>query len=153
MSEKGVRVVFSPESLRHRAAGHSNVATNERTSNVRPARKQARVTSSVRPGVATNLQTRMPEERQLARVAATFALLSDAQRIKIVLALTTADELCVGDVASALGVSVSVASHHLRKLRDCGVLHHRAEGKQVYYFFRARYVARLVVTALRATGA
>src|SRR5687767_9749580 len=108
MSEKGVRVVFSPESLRHRAAGHSNVATNERPSNVRPARKNARVAATVRGGGATNLRTRMPEGRQLARVAATFALLSDAQRIKIVLALTAAEELCVGDIAGALGASVSV---------------------------------------------
>jgi DNA-binding transcriptional ArsR family regulator len=95
----------------------------------------------------------MPDELRLKRVRSVFAVLADQQRLKILLALTAAEELCVGEVADVLGTSMSVASHHLRKLRDCGILEDRSDGKLAYYFLRQRYVASLAVTALGATDA
>lgn len=75
---------------------------------------------------------------------------ADRQRLKIVLALTAAEELCVGEVAHVLGTSASVASHPLRKLRDLGILEDRGAGRFAYYRLRQRSVARVAVTALDA---
>ena len=70
-------------------------------------------------------------------------MLADQQRLKILLALTAAEDLCVGEVAHVLGTSVSVASHHLRKLRDLGILEDRDDGKRAYYSLRQKFVASL----------
>jgi DNA-binding transcriptional ArsR family regulator len=94
----------------------------------------------------------MPDEHRLARLRTLFAALADEQRLKILLALAAAEELCVGEVAHVLGTSVSVASHHLRKLRGLGVLHHRSHGRLAYYSLRQRYVASLAVAALGAAS-
>jgi DNA-binding transcriptional ArsR family regulator len=90
----------------------------------------------------------MPDEPRLKRAGTLFALLADHQRLKIVLALKAGNELCVGEVAQVLGVSVSVASHHLRKLRDLAVLEDRGEGKQAYYSLRQRFIADLALAAV-----
>jgi len=90
----------------------------------------------------------MPDERRVKHASTLFALLADHQRLKILLALKAGNELCVGEVARVLGVSVSVASHHLRKLRDLGILEDRGEGKLTYYSLRERLLTELAVTAL-----
>ena len=94
----------------------------------------------------------MPDERRLRRLRTIFAMLADQQRLRILLALTAAEDLCVGEVADLLGASVSVASHHLRKLRDLGILEDRSDGKSVYYVLRQRYVASIMLGALTATA-
>ena len=100
--------------------------------------------------LAMHLRKRMPDEDRLKRIRTVFAVLADQQRLKILLALTAAEELCVGEVAHVLGTSVSVASHHLRKLRDLGILEDRDEGKLAYYCLRQKFVASLALTALAA---
>ena len=102
---------------------------------------------------AMHVRMRMPDEQRLKRIGAVFAVLADQQRLKILLALTAAEELCVGEVAHVLGASVSVASHHLRKLRDLEILEDRQDGKLAYYCLRQRCVASLAITALDAAGA
>ena len=95
----------------------------------------------------------MPEDVQLRRIRTVFAALADQQRLKILLALKASEELCVCDVAHVLGVSVSVASHHLRKLRDLGILQDRNDGKMAYYSLREAFVADLAAAALGAAAA
>lgn len=90
----------------------------------------------------------MPDEPRLKRVGALFALLADHQRLKILLALKVGSELCVGEVARVVGVSLCVASHHLRKLRDLGILEDRGVGKLTYYALRDRFLGELAVSAL-----
>ena len=98
------------------------------------------------------LRTRMPDEASLERIHRVFAALADAQRLKILLALNAGGELCVCDVAHVLGVSVSVASHHLRKLRDLGILAARSDGRMAYYSVRETHVADLATTALTSAA-
>jgi DNA-binding transcriptional ArsR family regulator len=54
----------------------------------------------------------------------------------------------VCDVAHVLGLSVSTASHHLRKLRDLKLLKYRNDGKMAYYSLRDEFAGRLAVEAL-----
>lgn len=98
--------------------------------------------------LVSRLRKRMPDEPHLDEVRSVFGALADRQRLKILHALTGGIELCVCDVAHVLGVSVSSASHHLRKLRDLGILEDRNDGKMVYYSLRERFVAQLVSRAL-----
>jgi DNA-binding transcriptional ArsR family regulator len=66
---------------------------------------------------------------QLAQV---FRALADPTRVRMVSVLVGA-ELCVGDLAAALGMSVSAVSHQLRLLRELRVVRRRRQGKRIYY--------------------
>ncbi|MEA3310242.1 MAG: metalloregulator ArsR/SmtB family transcription factor [Chloroflexota bacterium] len=43
------------------------------------------------------------------------------------------EEKSVGEIAQAIGASVSTTSQHLRLLRDSNVVHGRREGRTIYY--------------------
>ena len=95
----------------------------------------------------------MPTDEQLEEARVLFSALADRTRLKVLHALRSGEELCVCDVAHVLGMSVSAASHHLRKLRDLRILKFRNDGKMAYYSLRDRFAAKVVQQALRqATG-
>jgi len=91
----------------------------------------------------------MPSEETLEETRVLFAALSDRARLKILHALSGAEELCVCDVAHVVGTTVSTASHHLRKLRDQRLLKYRNDGKMAYYSLRDGLAAKLLAEALR----
>jgi DNA-binding transcriptional ArsR family regulator len=76
------------------------------------------------------------------RLAETFKALSDPTRVRIVSLLTDA-ELCVCDLAVALGMSQSAVSHQLRTLRDLRLVRWRREGRQIFYALDDEHVADL----------
>jgi ArsR family transcriptional regulator len=89
----------------------------------RPLTKLDRVRHALKDLVDDPLSTRM---------AATFKALADPTRVRIISALLHT-ELCVGDLASCLGMSTSAVSHQLRLLREMRLVRHRREGKHVFY--------------------
>jgi DNA-binding transcriptional ArsR family regulator len=99
------------------------------------------------------LQRQMPPDSALEEVEIVFGALADRARVKILFALSNGEELCVCDVAHVLGVSISTASHHLRKLRDLKLLKYRNDGKMAYYSLRNEFAARLVADTLEEVGA
>jgi ArsR family transcriptional regulator len=66
------------------------------------------------------------------RLARTFKALGDPGRSKLVLALSVA-EMCVSDLAEALGASLSATSHQLRILRDLDIVRVRRAGRSQLY--------------------
>jgi ArsR family transcriptional regulator len=66
---------------------------------------------------------------QLAR---TFKALSDPTRVRIIAALA-ARELCVHELAEALGMSHSAISHQLGTLREMRLVRFTKSGRHVYY--------------------
>ncbi len=132
------------ESLRY----HSNVPVNE------PRALRVLSTDELcnfpcfKGDVVARLRAAGPTDRELERARRLFGALADRTRLKILHALKDGEELCVCDVAHVLGVGVSAASHHLRRLRDLGFLKHRNDGKMAYYSLRDHFVARLVSQAL-----
>lgn len=60
-------------------------------------------------------------------------LIGDPVRSRVLSALLAADELCVGDVALALGISDDSVSYALRVLRTAGFVQRRREGRMAYY--------------------
>jgi len=104
-------------------------------------------------GLVRKLQRQMPPDSVLEDTEILFSAMADRARLKILFALADGEELCVCDVAHVLGVSISTASHHLRKLRDLRVLKYRNDGKMAYYSLRNGLAGKLVASALEEIGA
>ncbi len=67
-----------------------------------------------------------------ARLAAVFATLADPMRLRIISALAD-QELNVGQIAAAVGLTESATSHQLRVLRSQRIVCTRKSGRQVFY--------------------
>lgn len=103
--------------------------------------------------LVSRLRAEMPSNEVLDDVRTRFSALADRTRLKVLFALVEGGELCVCDVAHAVDMSVSAASHHLRKLRDLKILKYRSDGKMAYYSLADRSVAKLVRQALERSAA
>lgn len=69
---------------------------------------------------------------QTAQLAETFGLLADPTRLSIVLTCMER-EMPAGAIATELGLSASLVSHHLRLLRAARMLRAERHGKSVSY--------------------
>jgi DNA-binding transcriptional ArsR family regulator len=76
-----------------------------------------------------------------------FAMLADATRVRIVLALR-GGELPVGELAHAVGKSPTAASQHLAKLRLARMVSTRQEGNRVFYKLTDEHARQLVSDAV-----
>jgi len=81
------------------------------------------------------------DEVTAVRLAETFKAISDPSRLRIVSLLVEA-ELCVHDLAAALGMSQSAVSHQLRSLRDLRLVRWRREGRQIFYTLDDEHVCQ-----------
>jgi ArsR family transcriptional regulator len=68
----------------------------------------------------------------LSRTARLCRALSDENRLRIV-EMLSAGERCVCELTSALDLGQSLLSHHLKTLKDTGLVTDRREGRWVYY--------------------
>jgi DNA-binding transcriptional ArsR family regulator len=82
---------------------------------------------------AEALRARRLEERAAQRAAALAKAFGDPTRLTIAAALRDGDELCVCDLGWILGRSQGLVSHHLRCLREAGLVGSRREKKMVMY--------------------
>ena len=71
-------------------------------------------------------------EDDIVELAEMFRLMSDPTRLGIILTCLT-EKVSVGDMASRLGLSPSLVSHHLRLLRAARLLQAERQGRQVFY--------------------
>ena len=81
----------------------------------------------------------LPDPRTMVELAQIFKALGDPTRASIVAALAQ-QELCVGDLAAVLDMSVSAISHHLRLLRSLRIVHGRREGRHLYYLLDDEHI-------------
>lgn len=81
-------------------------------------------------------------EEDMAYLADTFQILANETRLRIVEALARR-ELCVRDLAAAVGSSQSAVSHHLRQLRQMRIVRYRKEGRMAYYRLDDEHVSAL----------
>lgn len=65
-------------------------------------------------------------------VAGIFKQLSDTTRIRIFWLLCHTEQ-CVINISAIMEMSSPAVSHHLRELRNCGLIISRRDGKEVYY--------------------
>ncbi len=81
------------------------------------------------------------------RLAEIFKVLGDSTRIRL-LALLTSNEMCVCDIAAALGMGQSAISHQLRVLRTARLVKFRKEGKEAWYSLDDDHVVKLMSQGL-----
>ncbi len=76
--------------------------------------------------------SRMPPEADFYKASDIFQQLCDPTRLRILWILAHSEQ-CVNNIALLIGMSMSAVSHHLRTLRQTGLITNRREGKEVYY--------------------
>lgn len=106
------------------------------------ARARARRGVHRAPGIgdprrAERARRALADHAQVERLSRTFRALGDPTRSKVVYALSLG-ELCVSDLAGALGASLSAISHQLRVLRDLEIVRVRRAGRSQLYALNER---------------
>ncbi len=94
-----------------------------------------------------NAKEKLKNTTSVEETAKFFKILGDGTRFKIIIILLE-DEMCVCDIASALGMSHSSISHQLKILRENRVLKNRKEGKIVYYSLNDSHVKNIILQGL-----
>lgn len=85
----------------------------------------------------------MPEETELYDLAELFKVFGDSTRIRILFVLFEA-QVCVCDLAQALGMTQSAISHQLRILKQNKLVKSRREGKSVFYSLADDHVRTII---------
>ncbi len=81
-------------------------------------------------------------------LAEIFAALSDPTRLRLLDALSRADEMCVCDLCALLNLRQSNVSHQLRLLRALRLVKNRRAGRLVFYALDDDHVRRLLCEGL-----
>src|SRR6478735_2947285 len=76
-------------------------------------------------------------------LAARFKALADPTRVAIVNRLAAADEVCVCDFVASLDLAQPTVSHHLKVLREAGLVESSRRGTWAYYRLVPESVAAL----------
>ena len=118
-------------------SNHSDVLTLERCD-----------VECLHPEQVAPLLGRVLDYSSADRVAATFAVLADATRVRVLHALSLVEELCVCDLALLLGISQSALSHQLRLLRGRNVVARTKRGRIVYYRLADEHVRHVFTDGL-----
>jgi ArsR family transcriptional regulator len=84
-------------------------------------------------------------ESEAETLAATLRVLADPARLRLVSWLAAQDEStdCVCNFTEPLGLSQPTVSHHLRLLKEAGVLEREQRGKWAYYSLRREALDRV----------
>lgn len=81
---------------------------------------------------------------QAGGLAAVFKVLANDTRLRLLHAVVRAGELCVTDLAAAVGLKPQAVSNQLQRLSDLGILASRREGNNIYYRLVDRCVSGLL---------
>ena len=73
-----------------------------------------------------------PTDRDRAVAATRFRALGDETRLRL-LEVLAGGECNVAELMERMGLGQSLISHHLRSLREAGLVRDRREGRWVYY--------------------
>jgi ArsR family transcriptional regulator, lead/cadmium/zinc/bismuth-responsive transcriptional repressor len=90
----------------------------------------------------------MRPDATLSKLAASFKVLGDPTRTKIISALLQ-EELCVCDLASLIGISQSAISHQLRVLRNVNIVKYRKDGRIAYYSLDDDHISSILTAGLK----
>lgn len=96
------------------------------------ARQEPRELAVFDPDNVEQVLDAMPTQDVILRASDRLQGLAHPSRVQAMVALS-ASELCVGDVAAVLGLSLSATSTMLKQMRGLGFVAARHAGKQTYY--------------------
>jgi len=94
----------------------------------------------------------MPPATDVVDLADVFSLLGEPGRLRLLVALLEAGELCVCDLAAVTGMSESAVSHALRLLRAHRVVSVNRRGRMAFYRLDDGHVRMLLDLGLTHTG-
>ena len=100
--------------------------------------------------MAERLKTQLAGSGDFDRVAAVFRLLDDASRVRIFWLLCHCEE-CVLNISTLTGMSSPAVSHHLRLLKEAGLIVSHREGKEVFYRTAEVPAAKLLHNVIEKT--
>lgn len=90
---------------------------------------------------------REPDSQYVELTVEIFAMLADATRVRIILALRD-NELSVNHLADIVDKSPSAVSQHLAKLRLARIVSARQQGTRVFYRLENEHARQLVSDAI-----
>jgi ArsR family transcriptional regulator len=90
---------------------------------------------------------KIPDQQTMDLLAGTYQALGEVNRLKILLILGE-NERCVCELGEVLSMSAPAISHHLRRLKDLGLVKSRRAGKYVYYGLDDEHIQLLLQTGL-----
>ena len=87
--------------------------------------------------------TEKSPDTEAARLAVLFKVFGDGTRIRILWVLFD-KEVCVYDIAEAVGMTQSAVSHQLRVLKQARLVKARRMGKNTFYSLDDEHVKRII---------
>ncbi len=82
---------------------------------------------------------------ELALMVEFLKIIAEENRLKILCILLNHGEKCVCEIWQHLALSQNLASHHLKVLKDFGLLMARKEGLNVYYSVDHQFIQKYKV--------
>jgi ArsR family transcriptional regulator len=89
------------------------------------------------------LATAPVTESDAARLAPMFKALGDPVRLRMASMIAAAPELCVCEITPAFDLSSGTISHHLKVLREAGLVGSERRGTFVHYWIEPEALAAL----------
>lgn len=89
----------------------------------------------------------MPKDSEIAALSNFFKVLGDPTRVKMMYVMSQG-EVCVQNIAQALGMTKSAISHQLRGLKERKIVKCRRDGKNVYYSIDDEHVRQVINIAM-----
>jgi DNA-binding transcriptional ArsR family regulator len=89
-----------------------------------------------------------PDSQFVELAVEVFAMLADATRVRILLALRDSQELSVNHLADIVDKSPAAVSQHLAKLRLARIVATRQDGQRVFYRLENEHASQLVADAI-----
>lgn len=94
-------------------------------------------------GILDRLKNEIPSDEMVTGLSEVFKVFGDATRIRILWVLFD-KEVCVYDIASAVGMTQSAVSHQLRVLKQARLIKARRMGKNTFYSLDDEHVKRII---------
>jgi len=86
--------------------------------------------------------------REWRNISKVFTALGDEHRQRILLTFEPGERLNVGQIVEVSTLSRSAVSHHLKILREAGVLESVKEGKEVYFWIAKDFLVEAMEIVL-----
>jgi len=86
--------------------------------------------------------------REWRTISRAFTALGDEHRQRILLTFEPGERLNVGQIVEVSTLSRSAVSHHLKLLREAGVLGSEKVGKEVYYWVDKDFLSSALAAVL-----
>lgn len=97
----------------------------------------------------TNVCGLDPDSPYVELAVEVFAMLADATRVRLILAMRSAGEMSVNHLADIVDKTPASVSQHLAKLRLARMVTTRQEGTKVFYGLTDEHAAGLVTEAIK----